>query len=238
MSRNVSIRSSLPLLAMLGLVLGGCASSELPVPELDANAAIAPVAAQFRTTVIQDGDRATSEWRYWRSENRVQREDLGEKTGDLWQRDGSTLFHTLLFHEDRRGIEFEQADLQITGSATTWEQQAQIVSPDLLEKLKQVKVGWRDAIPYREYAGKVGDVRWRVRMRMDLVLPMLVEQDTAQSSLRIELVEAHALASAPWQPTSSEGYGVLDFADLGDHERDPFVLRVQAHMGVGHGHDH
>jgi hypothetical protein len=51
-------------------------------------------------------------------------------------------------------------------------------------------------------------------------------------------VEAHPLAVTPWQPTPSEGYGVLDFADLGDNERDPFVVRVQAHMGVGHGHGH
>jgi hypothetical protein len=234
---KVSARFLAPALAMVAAVLGGCASTGRPVPAL-AEAAQAPVAAQFRTTVSHDRKASTSDWRYWRTANSVQREDLGEKTGDLWQRDGATLFHTLLFHEDRRGIEFEQVDLQMTGGVAPWEQQAQIVSPAVLAKLRLVKEGWRGEVPYRDYAGKIGEVRWQVRMRVDLMLPMRVEQRGPHDSLRIELIEAHALSDAPWKPTSSEGYGLLEFADLGDHERDPFVLRAQAHMGVGHGHAH
>lgn len=244
MSVSVSMKFLLPVFGLLCAGLGGCATTARPLPEPVAEALLPPVAAQFRTTVVSDrkpGDhsqKVTSEWRYWRSANSVQREDLGERTGDLWQRDGATLFHTLLFHEDKRGIEFEQVDLQMTGANTSWAQQAQVVSPEVLRNLKVVKSGWSGDVPYRDYVGTIGAVRWKVRMRADLLLPVRVEQRTEHESLRIDLVEVHAQAAAPWQPTSPAGYGMVDFADLGDHERDPFVIRVQAQLGVSHGHEH
>ena len=40
-------------------------------------------------------------------------------------------------------------------------------------------------------------------------------------------------AQAPWQPALSRDYGMLDIADLGDHERDLFVIRLQAAAQVG-----
>jgi hypothetical protein len=224
--------------ATLGLALAGCASTAPIVPEPVEEAALPQVAAQYRTQVSHDRKTIVSDWRYWRSVNRVLREDLKDRTGDLWQRDGATLFHTLLFHEEKRGIEFEQVDLQMTGGMTPWSQQAQIVSAEVLQKLKVMKSGWRGEVPYRDYAGEIAGVHWRVRMRVDMALPLFVEQRTAHDRLRIELVEAYALSDAPWQPTSSEGYGLLDFADLGDHERDPFVLRVQGHLGSAHEHAH
>jgi hypothetical protein len=33
-------------------------------------------------------------------------------------------------------------------------------------------------------------------------------------------------------------YVVLDYADLGDNERDPFVMRLQAQESGGHLHGH
>jgi hypothetical protein len=238
MNFAVPIRLMLPTLGLLCAGLVGCASTSPPAIEPLADAVLPPVAAQFRTTVTRGRETSSSEWRYWRTANSVQREDLAEHTGDLWQHDGATLFHTLLFHEDRRGIEFEQVDLQMTGVDTSWAKQAHIVSPDLLHQLRVVKSGWSDKVSYRDYAGVIGDVRWKVRMRTDLAVPIRVEQRTAHESLRVDLVEAHTVAAAPWQPTSSVGYGMVDFADLGDHERDPFVIRVQAQLGVGHGHAH
>src|SRR5215213_10128336 len=105
-----SMKFLLPLLCLMYAGLGGCTTTTRPMPQPVAQALLPPVAAQFRTTVVSEhksGDhghgghkqKVTSEWRYWRSANSVQREDLAERTGDLWQRDGATLFHTLLFHE-------------------------------------------------------------------------------------------------------------------------------------------
>ncbi len=230
------------LLAVVGLV--GCVST----PRLDAvsaEAAIAaPVAAQFRTTLTTqvDGQRhtETSDWRLWRDGDRVQRELLATHRAEVWQRDGAALFHTLLFHDDRRGIEFEPVDLQMVGAQSSWRQCAQVVSPDLLSRLTAIRGGRSRGIDYVDYAGAVGDSTWRIRMRTDVALPLRVERRGPRETLRIDLTEMHALADAPWQPTSSTGYDMLDFADLGDHERDPFVQRLQALdlLDLDHGHRH
>jgi hypothetical protein len=70
------------------------------------------------------------------------------------------------------------------------------------------------------------------------MLPQSIERKRDQRVERIQLKEVHALAKAPWQPTPSRDYGMIDFADLGDHERDPFVIRLQAasHAGIAHQH--
>jgi hypothetical protein len=208
------------------------------MPPLPSEAAMPPVAAAFRTQITRDGESETSQWRYWRDAERVLREDLQSRTGDLWRRDGATLFHTLLFHDARRGIEFEQADLQMTGEETSWARHAHVVDPALLERLRVVRTGWSGAVPWRDYAGQVAGVRWQVRMRLDLMVPLRVEQQAGRQRLRTELLEAHVPSQAPWQPESAVGYDIIDFADLGDHERDPFVLRIQAQLGLGHGIGH
>lgn len=232
-----STRLCLAAMAAL-LVLQGCATARLPTTVATAQDPPPPVAAAFRTRLQHEGRQETSEWRFWRSESRVQREDLQSRTGELWQRDGATIFHTLFFHGERRGVEFEQADLQMTGSGTSWEQHAHIVSPALLQRLRPGRTGTTRATPYQDYAGKVDGIQWRVRMRTDLMVPVSIEQRSDDRVLRIELIEAHPLAQAPWSPPATAEYGMVDFADLGDHERDPFVQGLQAYMGLGHGHAH
>ena len=219
-------------------LLAGCATVTRPAPTPALNGELPPVAAAFRTRIDHDGNSEVAEWRYWRSANRVQRDDLQSQTGEIWQRDGATVFHTLLFHADRRGVEFEQADLRMTGADSAWEQQMQIVNPALLKRLRATRSGWLKKVPYQDYSGTVDGVRWRVRMRTDLMLPLRIEQRRAGDVLRVELIEAHTLAQAPWSPPDAAGYGMVDFADLGDHERDPFVLHLQALLGIGHGHEH
>ena len=235
---RLSLYSAVLLPAVALLVLQGCATGGRPLPEPASAEALPPVAAAFRTHIQHDGRDEIADWRFWRSADRVHRENLQSRTGDLWQRDGATLFHTMLFHAERRGIEFEAADLQMTGSHSSWAEHAQIVSPVLLQQLRLGKAGRTGAIPYQDFSGEIEGVKWRVRMRKDLMLPVRIERRSASETLRIELIESHPLAQAPWSPPAAEGYGMVDFADLGDHERDPFVQRLQAYMGIGHGHEH
>ena len=53
-----------------------------------------------------------------------------------------------------------------------------------------------------------------------------------------ELLRSFEFGRSPWEPPASADYDILDYADLGDHERDPFVMRVQADEGGRHLHGH
>lgn len=218
------------------LVVAAC--TERPVPEVDLAAEPPSVAAEYRTKVEHAGEVQRSVWRFWREADRVVSENLDDRTGEQWQRDGRTLFHRRVFHEDRQGIEFQADDLRMFEALPAWSKQTLLVDPELLAQLPSTRAGWRVGYPYRRYAGRVGDVDWDITLRVDLMLPTVIERSQRDVRQRTELLEAFALADAPWRPTPTDGYRILDFADLGDHERDPFVIKVQKYLGVGHTHPH
>lgn len=208
-----------------------------PVPEVDLRQDLPAVAAQYRTQVFHDRRViSSSEWRLWREPHRVVRENLVEQTGELWQRDGRTIFLKKLFHEDRRGIEFQMEDLDMLGALPAWTQTSLLIDAELLPALKVTKTGWRAGYPYRSYSGSIRDVRWDITLRVDLMLPVSVERRQGHRIERVALLQAYPLNQAPWQPTPDDLYAFIDFADLGDHETDPFILRVQNQIDVGHAH--
>ena len=175
-------------------------------------------------------------WRFWRDNQSITIERPQLAMGEHWQRDGRTIIHRKLYHGDRRAIEFQDDDLRMLETTPSWQKLALLIDPSLLEKLRAGELEWHDAYPSRDYQGEVEGTQWLVVMRMDLGLPVLIERKKGDFAERTELLQAHTLESAPWQPTPDTGYDVIDFADLGDKEYDPFVIKVQAQMGHAHQH--
>ncbi|WP_445366544.1 hypothetical protein ACH5Y9_14440 [Methylomonas sp. BW4-1] len=202
------------------------------------------VAAEFVTTRTgaeheQDEHQALPtevSWRFWRDSQQItiERPQLG--VGELWQRDGQELIHRKLYHQDQRAIEFQAGDLRMLDITPSWQKLALLLDSQLLDKLTAEEIEWTDGIPTREYSGKVTDTEWHLVMRLDLALPALIERQQGEFTERTELLQAYSLSAAPWQPTPIDSYDVIDFADLGDKESDPFVIKVQAQMGHEHHH--
>lgn len=234
---NSSIRNALVPLLMLVLVACG---DRRPVPQLDLVQSPPPVAAEFRTTVEPaQGGNSSTEWRFWRSHDRIERENPAAQSGDLWVRDGKMLFHTRLYHADRRGIEYHDDDLQILNAAPEWIALSTLLDPGLIGVLRERENGWRDGYPYRRYTGAVEDVVWDITVRTDWMWPTRIERRGADRQVEtVELLRSFEFGRSPWQPVDSADYDMLDYADLGDHERDPFVMRIQAEAGGGHMHGH
>jgi hypothetical protein len=232
-----STRNFLP--AFLALLLVAC-GDQRPVPALEMTSPPPAVVAEFRTTVKPPrGEPSQIQWRFWRTENRIERENPAGQSGDLWVRDGQTLFHTRLYHADRRGIEYRSDDLQMLNASPEWTALATLLDPDLIQSLREEASGWRNGYPYRRYTGEIDAVRWDITVRTDQMLPVRIERRSASRQTEtVELLRSYPVASSPWQPTPSGTYDILDYADLGDHERDPFVMRVQAAEGGGHLHGH
>ncbi|AMK75576.1 MULTISPECIES: hypothetical protein [Methylomonas] len=235
----------------LGLLIVLTACSHVPAKHaadtrtIDLSSASLPaIAAEFVTTRTGEEHEheeheplpAEVSWRFWRDSQQItiERPQLG--LGELWQRDGQELIHRKLYHQDRRAIEFQAGDLRMLDITPSWQKLALLLDSQLLDKLTADEIEWTDGIPTREYQGKVADTEWHVVMRLDVALPMLIERRHGEFSERTELLQAYPLNAAPWQPTPVNGYDVIDFADLGDKESDPFVIKVQAQMGHEHHH--
>jgi len=229
----------------LGVVLALAACSHIPARHAAGTETIdlfseslPAVAAEFVTT--RTGGKPEHDelplpvalsWRFWRDSRQItiERPQLG--IGELWQRDGQALSHRKLYHGDRRVIEFQSGDLRMLGMTPSWQKLSLMLDSQLLSKLTAGEIEWTDGVPVREYRGKVAATEWHVVMRPDLGLPVLIERRQGEFSELTELIHAYPLDAAPWQPTPSNSYDVIDFADLGDKESDPFVIKVQAQMG-------
>lgn len=237
---------SVPLLLIVARLLSACATpGEQPAFPgiIDLSSDNLPkVAAEFVTVRSgeADGEHHHEEeeqqvvWRLWRDDRQIviDRPQLG--VGELWQRDGRSLIHRKLYHHDRRAIEFQEDDLKMLETKPAWQKLSLLVDRGLLEKLSATDVEWSDGVPIREYRGQVGDWHWQVVMRLDIGLPLSIVRERDGVSETTELQNAYPLNKAPWQPKASEDYEIIDFADLGDKEYDPFVIKVQSQMG----HDH
>src|SRR5690606_12416096 len=140
-------------------------------------------------------------WRFWRKADDVVTEDLEGTAGDRWQRDGKTLFHLKVFHPERRAIAFQTADLEMIGLGASWTSRAMLIDPELLPRLSPRSAGWRNGYPFRRYAGKVHGVAWDVMLRLDMLLPVLIEQRRGGTVRLTSLEAAYALDDAPWAPT-------------------------------------
>jgi hypothetical protein len=46
------------------------------------------------------------------------------------------------------------------------------------------------------------------------------------------------MRQSPWQPTDITQYRIIEYSDLGDMERDPFVMKVLNQIPGGHSHSH
>lgn len=218
------------------------------VPALDLAAPLPEVAAAYVTTrSIKAGSHAhghdhppagEAEWRFFREQNRIDVENLAARTGERWQRDGKTQFFFKVFHADRKSFEYRMDDLVLINAQLSWQQHALLIDPQVLLALTPRESGWRDGYPFRRYSGSANGEKLDVVWRLDLNLPAVLERQRDDVRERTVLKAAHPLAAAPWARTDQSDYEVIDFADIGDRERDPFVLRVQAQLPGGDVHHH
>lgn len=227
---------NLARLAAISLCISAC-TPERPVPGLDLAATLPDVAAEFRTeTAGHEEQKRTATWRYWREGKELITENPEDRTGERWQLDGKTLFYSKLWHDDQMGIALRADDLGVRDAAPAWAQQTLLVNPGVLKALRQSASGWRGDVPYRRYEGEVDGVSWSITMRVDLMVPLKVERIEKGDRHVTTLAEVHALADAPWKPTPSRSYELIDYADLGDRATDPFVMKVQGQLGMDHAH--
>ena len=226
----------------------GCAATP-PVPPINLETAPVDVVARY-VTVIEPGkghdhhsgdDTRTvqNEWVFSRTPHRVDVYLPLQATGESWSRDGKALFYEKIFHGDAKVIEYQPEDVSMLAVSVSWQTSQLMVAPHVLAQLHSEGESWDDGHPVRVLKGTVNGVAYDVRWLVDLNLPQTLE--TATVGGRKEVTRLVQLEAAPIRSTvipSSAGYEVIDYADLGDRERDPFVMKVQHFLPGGHQHGH
>ena len=248
---------SLLLTVILVTVLAACASTR-PVPPLDLASQLPDVAAGYVTTRKHEHsekyqyhekthptekgktepETSVVNWHLFRQQNRIDIDNITAHTGETWLRNGKTLVMRQLFHDDRKGVEYLMDDFAVLGMQPSWQQQALLFDPQVLQQLPEVGTEWVDGHPVRRYRGTVDGQQFDVQWLVDLNMPYAIVRTHADEQEVTQLQAVYPLAQSPWQYNNGEDYELIDYADLGDRERDPFVLKIQSQLPGGNVHHH
>lgn len=241
-------------LAAVAVLLAACAARQ-PVPPLDLVAVPSDISAQYKTRHIahvadtglrRDGEQRHDDvaidvdWRIFRGASRIDIDNLSAQTGETWQRDGKVLIMRKLFHDDRKAIEYQMDDFAVLDMKPSWRKQAQLVDESLLLQLKAVDERWIGGHPARMYRGIVDKQQVEIVWLVDINLPQSIMRHALDGKLieQTTLTELQPLKGTKWTCRCGDGYETIDYADLGDRERDKFVMRVQSQLPGGNVHRH
>ncbi|AQT60459.1 hypothetical protein B0D95_10415 [Cellvibrio sp. PSBB023] len=228
------------VLLLACLLSAGCAlqSGELgePLP-LNVNTKnLPPLAAEFVTTI--SSDTIVNRARLVRSASAVEWFYLANNTGERWTKTTNDLwFYSKIFHADRQVIEYSPIDLNLLGIHQQW--QVFAINPDILRVLTPIKYasdfhGWKSVL----YAGEVNGVFYEVLWLPQISLAARVTTILGKQKTTTEVARLYVNENAPFSLNDTKRYRTIEYTDLGDMERDPFVLKIQHEMFDHHGHSH
>lgn len=233
------------LFILLPFLLNACAH-QAPVPPLDLQGAVPEVSARFVTERLQvehkqhnahkEDQSFKNEWLFYRTAQRIEVDIPAQQIGEVWLRDGKTVFYQKLFHADQKIVEYQMEDLSALDVSVSWRTNEWILDPAILQKLKVTGKDWIDGHPALKFSGSVDKIDYEVVWLVDLNLPHSLEKrDATGNQVRTELL---SLEQTSESRNNYQHYETIDYADLGDRERDPFVMKIQGHLIGGNVHNH
>jgi hypothetical protein len=113
-----------------------------------------------------------------------------------------------------------------------------LIDPQTLASLQETGSGWLAGHPARYYRGEVDGQQFTVQWLVDLNIPYSIERRHSDEKEVTQMQAVYLLAQSPWRYNNGEDYEIMDYTDLGDRERDPFVMRVHAQLPGGEMHHH
>ncbi len=139
------------------------------------------------------------------------------------------------FHAENIGVEHEPSKENVPGG---WSEVNNFVSDSHLSLLREVGAGIYRCLATTSYEGVIEGESLQVVMIDELSLPVTITRRTAAGDVVWEiesLVTNRARISSV--STQVAAYKTFDFADLGDHEDEPF-FRNSGYLQYKLGHDH
>ncbi len=211
-----------------------CDELSAPVPVTDTKN-LPSLAAEFITT--NSGDNSSENIaRLVRTAEAVEWHYLANNSSELWTKTSKDLwFYHKVFHTDRQVIEYSPVDINVLGMHQQWQYFA--INPDILQALTHSKPsanfqGWLAIIYSGEKSGTHYEVLWLPQL--SLAARISATQGNQRTITEIRTLQVNQ--QAPFTFSDITQYRTIEYTDLGDMERDPFVMKIQRELLEQHGH--
>ncbi len=199
------------------------------------------ITAQFTTSTANTRTAtADAHWRLLRERGRVELLHLNSNTSEIWNETSNDLwFYQKVFHNDQQVIEYSPVDLKVLGMQPQWLSLALAINPRVLSAMGAGKpdksfYGWKT----EKYKGQIKGATYEVLWLPELAIAARVKCTEAGITSTTEMQKPFLMAESPWQTINISGYRLIDYSDLGDMERDPFVIKIQGDILGGHDYKH
>lgn len=212
-----------------------CDELNEPVPVTNTNN-LPPLAAEFVTTTT--GDNSTPHIaQLVRSGDAVEWHYLANNTSELWKKTTNNLwFYHKIFHTDRQVIEYSPVDMNLLGMHQQWQYFA--INPAILPALTHSNAaenfhGFLAIL----YSGEQSGINYEVLWLPQLSLAARITATQGKQKTITAIRALYVNQQAPFTFSDITQYRTIEYTDLGDMERDPFVMKIQ-HELLEHGHSH
>lgn len=225
-----------PLLAMPAMAHEGHQHAAPPAAVSDAATALPPLAARYELKVNQ----TAGEWYLWREATSIETANPATGQSTIWERTSANDFsYRRIFHNDKRIVEYSPGEIKTRNATPDWAKLASVISPQLLDELKRggkKTVFGQSAI---RYIGNVGGQKVEVLWLEQAQIPARLQMSGKGQQMTMVLKDLYTQSPAGWPRVDEDkiaAYGLIDAADFGDMESDPFVARLMQQEGHGHAH--
>lgn len=202
-----------------------------------------PLAAHYRETrTVARKTKESADWYFVRQDRRVETARAGY--AEVWRRDErGELTWQRMFHDDRKRIEYTPGQLRTENRLPAWDTLNTVIDAKRLADFKPVGHAPAFKRPATQYRGTLGDERIEVVWLNREAIPARIVRKTKEGTYTLTLQTLRSTPDPAWpqaKPAQTDDYQIIDGADLGDMEYDPFVARLlgsNAHDAHG-GHRH
>jgi hypothetical protein len=224
------IRKLIIFALLLGVGIHGHAQCDLP---------LAPMGALYE---IAEENRATgkiqkSHLNIWRRGGQVAYEFPELGVTEIWSRAPTQgMYLVRYFDQHSRGIEYQPGELGYAHPANAWQDKQQLVATALLDSLNPVGSEGAGCELVESYTGKSRDAVVALKWLPQLRLPRDLQVETPASAQHWQLLET---VRSPQRIdavfASRQKYATTDYADIGDNESDPFLMKMIRMGFIEHG---
>jgi len=189
---------------------------------------------------VLNSNNLKTDWYLWRNTGRIETATVASGQNVIWEQHGPREFRQrVVFAGERRIIDYSPGEIRTRHAEPDWSQLTSVISPQLLGALRQgasrIQFGQRST----HYRGDVQGQKIALWWLKDWQLPAQLSIREHGRAFSLRLQEVHAVSPPAWPRASEEktaDYVLIDAADLGDMESDPFVARLLAREAHPHAH--
>lgn len=169
----------------------------------------------------------------WRDSRRVAHEYQTSKITNEWEQvSNGELRLVRFFDEDQRAIEYQPSEVRYGDATSHWQRMNQLVTDAMLEEMTLISSNGKGCDVAQTYQLNNGvdqvELVWLPAMKVVKLLRENSQGVTREWQLQSLVTDPNTVIAAF---ETRGNYQSTDYTDIGDHESDPFFLKM---MNLGH----